>query len=146
MVSVSVHCLVAMLTLSKRCLGNLLVGCQLLLSSMPRLRFLEVFVGLLQFGILSNCIMCGCVLMCMFFVTAEKVSIQNVMNTTRILVNPDLKEAIDFKNGYVNYMIYFIHFGHVMWQELLNDLGVCQHDCCWLYWVIWTCSFAWSNG
>ncbi|MCI41334.1 replication factor A protein, partial [Trifolium medium] len=29
------------------------------------------------------------------------VSLQNVMNTTRVLVNPDVAEAVGFKDGFV---------------------------------------------
>lgn len=50
--------------------------------------------------------------MCMLLAFIDKVSIQNVMNITRILVNHDIQEAIDFKNGYVTYMIGHIPLGH----------------------------------
>lgn len=41
-------------------------------------------------------------------------------------MNPDIPEAIDFKNGYVIYMVGYIPFGHVVVHRLLTDLCNCQ--------------------
>jgi hypothetical protein len=42
----------------------------------------------------------------MKFVVADKASIQNVMNTTRIFVNPDMPEVEAFKNRYAFYLFF----------------------------------------
>lgn len=37
-----------------------------------------------------------------------KPSLQNVMSTTRLLLNPDIKEAMDFKDGYISRLCSFV--------------------------------------
>jgi hypothetical protein len=32
--------------------------------------------------------------------------VQNVMNITRLLINPDIPEALQLKNGYVFFLLY----------------------------------------
>jgi ABC-type proline/glycine betaine transport system ATPase subunit len=36
-----------------------------------------------------------------FFLFVDQASIQNVINTTRIFVNPDIPEALQFKDRFV---------------------------------------------
>jgi hypothetical protein len=56
---------------------------------------------------------------CFVFVivwVAYKAFVQNVMNITRLLINPDIPEALQLKNGYVFFffIIYLYNFG-IFW-------------------------------
>jgi hypothetical protein len=104
-----------------------MVGCQLWLFNMPRLRFLEVSLSYVALWLCFDFIFCeGFFIVSTLLAFSEKVSIHNVMNTTRLLVNPDIPEAIDFKNGYVIYMVGYILLGHFVVHYLLTDLCDCQ--------------------
>lgn len=56
---------------------------------------------------------------CVFVIVwvAYKAFVQNVMNITRLLINPDIPEALQLKNGYVFFLffiIYLYYFG-IFW-------------------------------
>jgi hypothetical protein len=71
----------------------------LLLFSLQKLRFFEVFIinlrNYMDYWHVSRNLYIG-VECC-----ADKTSIQNVMNTTRLFVNPPFEEVVKFREGWV---------------------------------------------
>jgi len=46
---------------------------------------------------------CYVILVNSMMICVDEASLQNVLNSTRIFINPDVVEAVKFKEGYVYY-------------------------------------------
>jgi hypothetical protein len=55
-----------------------------------------------------------------FILLVDQASLQNVINTTRIFINPDIPEAVEFKNRFVLRLNYYIIFTDVWIFYLIN--------------------------
>jgi hypothetical protein len=77
---------------------------------LPRLKILEVMNWLCIFAKLISARSANSFIQ--WFVT-DKASIQNVINTTRIFINPDIPEVETFKNRFVFFgnesLMYILH-------------------------------------
>jgi hypothetical protein len=70
---------------------------------------------------------------CFVFVivwVAYKAFVQNVMNITRLLINPDIPEALQLKNGYVFFLLYI----YITLE--FSDVDVIVYQLLWRVWYI----------